>query len=157
MLPEFTCTYMEPKGKPFAKYIFYYRSMGEYIVSLGILERNRTDDLPEALKSLAIVPRTPSPEPPPPLEERDITTLNPEELKELQQRFLAMRVRSYVFYISELPLINNRSRTSILRSSASVLKGSRVRKHARDLGNLQEPYSLRSTKRAAFVRWLLFL
>lgn len=50
------------------------------------------DNSAEALKSLLIVPRTPSPEPPIPLEERDITTLNPDELKELQKRFLAMRV-----------------------------------------------------------------
>jgi hypothetical protein len=39
---------------------------------------------------MLIIPRTPSP---PPLEERDITTLSADELREIQKRFLALRVR----------------------------------------------------------------
>ncbi|KAK6396689.1 hypothetical protein LTR65_008587 [Meristemomyces frigidus] len=54
---------------PFAVYKFHYRSL-------------------EALKSLLIIPRTPSP---PPLEERDITTLTHDELCELQRRARAAR------------------------------------------------------------------
>lgn len=67
--------------------------MGEFMPSRARSSKEMTYSFAEALKSLLIVPRTPSPEPPTPLEERDITTLNPEELKELQKRFLAMRVR----------------------------------------------------------------
>lgn len=44
----------------------------------------------DALKSMLIIPRTPSP---PPLEERDMATLSLDELRELQKQFLAMRVR----------------------------------------------------------------
>lgn len=39
---------------------------------------------------MLIIPRTPSPLP---LEERDITTLTPDELRELQRRARAARVR----------------------------------------------------------------
>ncbi|KAK5130485.1 hypothetical protein LTR08_002007 [Meristemomyces frigidus] len=54
---------------PFAVYEFRYRSL-------------------EALKSLLIIPRTPTP---PPLEERDITTLSPDEMRELQRRARAAK------------------------------------------------------------------
>lgn len=43
----------------------------------------------EALKSMLIIPRTPSP---PPLEERDISTLSPAELVELQKQLKSMKV-----------------------------------------------------------------
>jgi len=49
-------------------------------------------DLPACLNSMLIIPRTPSP---PPLEERDITTLNHDELRELQKRALDFKVSDF--------------------------------------------------------------
>lgn len=39
--PNFTFNYIEPKSGPFAKYIFCYRSMGEFSPAIGIFERRR--------------------------------------------------------------------------------------------------------------------
>ena len=50
---------------------------------------NNVADKTAALKSMLIIPRTPTP---PPLEERDPTTLNADELRELQKRAQAFKV-----------------------------------------------------------------
>ncbi|KAK4496758.1 hypothetical protein PRZ48_012741 [Zasmidium cellare] len=57
-------TYPDGQHNPVATFVFRYRSM-------------------QALKSMLIIPRTPTP---PPLEERDFDTLTREELKELHRR-----------------------------------------------------------------------
>ncbi|KAJ8111165.1 hypothetical protein OPT61_g6169 [Boeremia exigua] len=56
--------YIDPKKQPFATYTFEYRSK-------------------DALKSLLVIPRSPSPVP---LEERDVDTLTAEEMRELLRR-----------------------------------------------------------------------
>ncbi|CAK4033345.1 Hypothetical predicted protein [Lecanosticta acicola] len=61
---------VDASGKPAATFMFNYRTNN-------------------ALKSLLIIPRTPSPEPPTPLHLRDPTTLTPAEIVLLQQGFAA--------------------------------------------------------------------
>lgn len=90
---------------------------------------------------MLIIPRTPSPEPPTPLEERDITTLNPEELRELQARFLAMRVRSRAFSggcaIANPPLLQDQQ-AQVKRERAEDEADARARKRSRSsMGDTQ--------------------
>ncbi|KAF2622226.1 hypothetical protein BU25DRAFT_415384 [Macroventuria anomochaeta] len=59
-----TCDYIDPARKSFATYTFKYRSR-------------------DALKSLLIIPRSPSPVP---LEDRDVDTLSAAEMRELLRR-----------------------------------------------------------------------
>lgn len=83
---------LHPKRTPHSKVIFCYRSLGKFLSPLRGQRIQYANTRTEALKSMLIVPRTPSPQPEVPLEERDFTTLNADELRELQQRVAAMRV-----------------------------------------------------------------
>jgi hypothetical protein len=78
--------HVSPQKSPFATFVFKYRSRGRassdtsYTLHLMLSL--------DALKSLMVIPRSPSPVP---LEDRDIATLTEAEMRELLQR---QRVRS---------------------------------------------------------------
>lgn len=70
-----------------AVFVFKYPSTGQLpLVHVRDPLLTKTD----ALNSMSIIPRTPSP---PHIEDRDINTLSLEELKELQRRTKASKVR----------------------------------------------------------------
>lgn len=50
------------------------------------IARDETDQLTGALKAMLIIPRTPSPEPEVPLEERDFDTLTADEQRKVFKR-----------------------------------------------------------------------
>lgn len=81
--------YVNEERLPFAKYHFKYRSLGErpptshplFMRRFFRIRRTLTDhNRVEALKSLYIVPRSPSPVP---LDERPEENMSPDELREL--------------------------------------------------------------------------
>ena len=78
-----------------ACFLFRYRSLGKtsLTVQKSIIKLTRAA---AALKSAGIIPRTPSPPPPTPLEDRDAETLSMDEIKELQKRALAFKVYSFL-------------------------------------------------------------
>jgi hypothetical protein len=74
---------VDPTKKAFAVWTFKYRSKGiTSVISIEAIRANKCS-LTAALQSLLIVPRSPSPVP---LEDRDVDTLTPEEMRELLRR-----------------------------------------------------------------------
>jgi hypothetical protein len=78
--------HVNPNKLPFATFVFKYRSRGRS--SSDTLYTLHLTLYLAALKSLMVIPRSPSPVP---LEDRDIATLTEAEMRELLQR---QRVRS---------------------------------------------------------------
>lgn len=76
--------YVDYTETPAATFIFYYRSERKL---LGPLRSVRANALPEALKSLMIIPRTPSP---PPIEEEYGPTS--QKIRQLQRQVKELKV-----------------------------------------------------------------
>lgn len=83
-----SATAIEGLPNPAASFVFCYRSLGEYAASksaVGFESLTSSD----ALKSMRIIPRTPTPAL---LEERDFATLSQDDLKELHKQLREMKV-----------------------------------------------------------------
>lgn len=78
----FDSEYVDPKRKPFVSFKFKYRSRGMHAHLLYIYMLWLIVSI-EALQSLLIIARTPSPVP---LEERDVDSLSPHEMRDLLRR-----------------------------------------------------------------------
>jgi hypothetical protein len=79
-------TYVNPDKGPFATFCFKYRSLGA-LRQAYCFQTTNEDEL-AALKSLLIIPRSPSPVP---LLERNVDTLSLEETRELLRRRVSQR------------------------------------------------------------------
>jgi len=95
------CKYLDGKDKPVGMYKFRYRSLGMYATfrRCALLM-----DLVESLKSLCIIPRSPSPIP---LEDRDPDELTEAEKNELLKRY---KVCGDQVLALKLPIITFRRR-----------------------------------------------
>ena len=82
------CRLVEGEPDPAAVFVFCYRSLGK--VRVQRVSQRESTNKSAALKSMLIIPRTPTP---PPLEERDFATFSADELKELKKKFLELKVR----------------------------------------------------------------
>ncbi|KAL8648260.1 MAG: hypothetical protein Q9226_006064 [Calogaya cf. arnoldii] len=81
--------YIDGKNSPFARIQFKYRSKSKVESDSCEDDYTGTKASTEALQSMLLIPRTPSPPPPPrliPLEERPVETLSVEELQQLVHR-----------------------------------------------------------------------
>lgn len=115
---------------PFAAFTFYYRSECKFPNNELFTYNNLATNIffPASLKSLGIIPRTPSPSPEPEPEEKDLNKMTPEEMRAELQR---MRVCDDTLFF-DLPLIQQIGTTTASEAKArGQRRNSRGRRRSR--------------------------